>query len=344
MRKIIECVPNFSEGRNAETIARITGEIEKVAGVAVLNVEADADYNRTVVTFAGNPDAVKDAAYSAIKTAAETIDMSRHKGAHPRIGATDVCPLVPIANVAIEECVRLAHRLGKEVGSSLGIPVYLYGNAATIPGRRVLSDIRQGECESLPQRMKDVTWRPDYGPHEFNDSVKRTGATVIGVREFLIAYNVNLDTSDIQIANRLSGMVRESGIAQTNETGERVRIPGTLKFVQAIGVCLKARRIAQVSMNLQNYKATPPHVAFEEVRMLARLFGVKVTGSEVVGLIPKEALLAAGRFYAGREQSESELVAAAVESLGLNQLNPFVPEKKVIEYALGLDRLGNSNW
>lgn len=337
MRKIIECVPNFSEGRNAETIARITGEIEKVAGVAVLNVEADADYNRTVVTFAGNPDAVKDAAYFAIKTAAETIDMSRHKGAHPRIGATDVCPIVPIANVAMEECVLLARRLGKEVGESLGIPVYLYGNAATRPGRRVLSDIRRGEYESLPQRMTDVTWRPDYGPHEFNDSVKMTGATVIGAREFLIAYNVNLDTCDIQLANRLSGMVRESGIAQTNQTGERVRLPGALKFVQAIGVCLKARRIAQVSMNLQNYKATPPHVAFEEVRKQARLFGVKVTGSEVVGLIPKEALLAAGRFYSGREQSEAKLVAVAVERLGLNQLNPFVPEKKVIEYALGLD-------
>ncbi len=337
MRKIIECVPNFSEGRDAGTIARITGEIEKVAGVAVLNVEADADYNRTVITFAGVPGAVKDAAYFAIKTAAETIDMSRHKGAHPRIGATDVCPFVPIANVAMEECVLLAHRLGKEVGESLGIPVYLYGNAATIPGRRVLSDIRQGEYESLPQRMKDVTWRPDYGPHEFNDSVKSTGATVIGAREFLIAYNVNLDTCDIQLANRLSGMVRESGIAQTNEKGERVCIPGALKFVQAIGVCLKERRIAQVSMNLQNYRATPPHVAFEEVRKQARSFGVKVTGSEIVGLIPKEALLAAGRFYSGGEQSEVKLVAVAVERLGLNQINPFVPEKKVIEYALGLD-------
>jgi len=236
----------------------------------------------------------------------------------------------------MEECVRLAYRLGKEVGDSLGIPVYMYGNAATAPDRRVLSDIRKGEYEGLPQRLKDAAWRPDYGPHEFNDTVKRSGAVVIGAREFLIAYNVNLDTDNLQLADRISGMVRESGVVRTNEAGKRARVPGALKFVQAMGVFLKERRIAQVSMNLRNYKATPPHVAFEEVRKQARLLGVNATGSEVVGLIPKEALLAAGRFYSGKEQSEARLIAAAVERLGLNQFNPFIPEKKVIEYALGV--------
>ncbi|CAG0940276.1 partial glutamate formiminotransferase / formiminotetrahydrofolate cyclodeaminase, partial [Candidatus Brocadiaceae bacterium] len=208
MNKIIECVPNFSEGRDAQKIAQIVGEIEKVNGVKLLNVESDADYNRTVVTFAGGPDAVKDAAFFAIDMASEVIDMSEHKGVHPRIGATDVCPFVPVTNVAMDECVQIARMLGKEVGEWLGIPVYLYGEAATKPERHVLSDIRKGEYESLPERFKDERWRPDYGPMVFNDTVKRAGATVIGAREILIAYNVNLDTQDIRIANKISGIVR----------------------------------------------------------------------------------------------------------------------------------------
>jgi len=336
MNKIIECVPNFSEGRDARKIAKIVGEIEKIKDVKLLNVESDADYNRTVVTFAGKPDAVKDAAFYAIGMAAEVIDMSRHKGAHPRIGATDVCPFVPVSNVTMDECVQIARTLGREVGEWLGIPVYLYGEAAIVPERHILPDIRKGEYEGLPEKLKDEKWRPDYGPVGFNDNVKRTGATVIGAREFLIAYNVNLDTQDIQIANKISGIVRASGVVQINEKGEKVRIQGLLKYVQAMGVYLKEHNITQASMNLQNYKATPPHVAFEEVKRQAGKFGVCVTGSEVVGLIPKEALLAAGRFYAGK-LSEKQLIAVAVETLGLSQLHRFIPEKKVVEYMLGVD-------
>jgi glutamate formiminotransferase/formiminotetrahydrofolate cyclodeaminase len=336
MKKIIECVPNFSEGRDIRKIARIVGEIEKVSGVTLLNVESDADYNRTVVTFAGKPEAVKDAAFYAIEVAAEVIDMSQHKGAHPRIGATDVCPLVPVANVTMDECVQIARVLGKEVGERLGIPVYLYGEAAMIPERHLLPDIRKGEYESLPERLKDERWQPDYGPAEFNETVRKTGATVIGAREFLIAYNVNLDTQDIQVANKISGIVRASGIVKIDENGEKVRIPGLLKFVQAMGVYLKEHNVTQVSMNLLNYKITPPHTAFEEVKKQANKFGTHVTGSEVIGLIPKEALLAGGRFYS-KEQSEDRLIAVAIERLGLSQLNKFVPEKKVIEYMLGLD-------
>ncbi len=335
MNKIVESVPNFSEGRDARKIARIVNEIEKVQGVTVLNVESDIDYNRTVVTFAGNTEAVKDAAFYAIEMAAEVIDMSKHKGAHPRIGATDVCPFIPVSNVAMDECVQIARTLGKEVGEWLGIPVYLYGEAAMIPERRLLPDIRKGEYESLPERLKDEKWQPDYGPAEFNDNVKRTGVTVIGAREFLIAYNVNLDTQDIQIANRISGIVRASGVVQISGKGERVRVPGLLKYVQAMGVDLKEHHITQVSMNLLNYKVTPPHVAFEEVKKQASILGVRVTGSEVVGLIPKEALLAAGRFYL-KEPSEERLITVAIERLGLSQLNKFVTEKKVIECLLGL--------
>ncbi len=336
MNKIIECVPNFSEGRDGRKIAKIVGEIEKVKDVTLLNVESDADYNRTVVTFAGKPEAVKDAAFYAIEMAAEVIDMSRHKGAHPRIGATDVCPFVPVSDVTMDECVQIARSLGKEVGEWLGIPVYLYGEAAMIPERCVLSDIRKGEYEGLPEKLKDEKWRPDYGPKEFNNNVRRTGATVIGAREFLIAYNVNLDIQDIQIANKISGIVRTSGIVKTTEKGEKVRVPGLLQYVQAMGVYLKEHNITQVSMNLQNFKIIPPHVAFEEVKKQAGKFGVQVTGSEVVGLIPKEALLAAGRFYS-KELSEKQLIATAVERLGLSKLNKFIPEKKVIEYMLVLD-------
>src|SRR3989337_670826 len=336
MNKIIECVPNFSEGRDSGKIAKIVGEIEKIKDVTLLNVESDADYNRTVVTFAGKHYGIKDAAFYAIEMAAEVIDMSCHEGAHPRIGATDVCPFVPVSNATMDECVQIARTLGKEVGEWLGIPVYLYGEAAIMPERHILPDIRKGEYESLPEKLKDEKWRPDYGPAEFNENVRRTGATVIGAREFLIAYNVNLDTQDIQIANKISGIIRASGVVQINEKGEKVRVPGLLKFVQAMGVYLKEHNITQVSMNLQNYKVTPPHVAFEEAKKQAEKFGVHVTGSEVVGLVPKVALLAAGRFYS-RELSEEKLIVAAVKGLGLRQLNKFIPEQKVIEYVLGLD-------
>lgn len=336
MNKIIECVPNFSEGRDAQKIAQIVSEIERVKGVTLLNVESDADYHRTVVTFAGLPETVKDAAFYAIGKAAELIDMSKHKGAHPRMGVADVCPFIPVSRVTMEECVQIARTLGREVGERLGIPVYLYGEAAMVPERRLLSDIRKGEYENLAEKLKDEKWQPDYGPAEYNDRVRRTGATVIGAREFLIAYNVNLDTQDIRIANRIAGIVRSAGIVSVNEKGEKVRISGLLKFVQAMGVYLKERNITQVSMNLLNYKVTPPHVVFDEVRKQASVLGVSVTGSEVVGLIPKEALLAAGRFSSGKV-SEAQRIALAVERLGLSQLNKFIPEKKVLEYRLGIE-------
>ncbi len=336
MIKIVECVPNFSEGRDTRKIAQIAGEIDKVKDVKLLNIESNADYNRTVVTFAGKPEAVRDAAFYAIEIAAEIIDMSCHKGAHPRVGATDVCPFVPVTHVSMEECVALARSLGREVGEWLGIPVYLYGEASSVPERRLLSDIRKGEYEGLAVKLKDKRWRPDYCPIEFNEQVKRTGATVIGAREFLIAYNVNLDTQDIQIANNISGVIRSSGVMKTNEKGEKVRIPGLLQHVQAMGVYLNERGITQVSMNLQNYKVTPMQVAFEEVKKQAQIQGVRVTGSEIVGLVPKEALLVAGRFYAENISSEEELITVARENLGLCQFSPFVPEKKVIEYMLGL--------
>lgn len=337
MNKIIECVPNFSEGKDAGKISRIVNEIKKTRGIKLLNVESDADYNRTVVTFAGEPEVVKAAAFSAVKTAAEVIDMSLHHGAHPRIGATDVCPFVPIRNVTMQECVHIAQALGREIGEKLGIPVYLYAEAAQIPERYSLFDIRKGEYEKLPEKLLNKNWKPDYGPTEFNERVRKTGATVIGAREFLIAYNVNLDTQDKEIASRIAGIVRTSGTTIINEKGERMHIPGLLKYVQAMGVYLKEFHIAQVSMNLLNYRVTPPHVAFEEVKKQAGEFNIQVTGSEVVGLIPKEALLSAGRFYS-TETSEDRLIAVAITELGLNQLHTFRPEQKVIEYVLGLNK------
>jgi len=335
MDTIVECVPNFSEGKDARIVEKIAGEIRRVTGVKLLNVESDVDYNRTVITFAGRPEAVKEAAFNAIRMASEVIDMSRQKGAHPRIGATDVCPFIPVANVTMGECIRLAQLLGKEVSEKLGIPVYLYAEAAAAPERRLLPVIRKGEYEGLPEKFKNKLWRPDYGPCEFNDTVRRTGATVIGAREFMIAYNVNLDTQDIQVAHKISGIIRTSGTFQVDEKGEKVRVPGLFEFVQAMGVSLKEYNITQVSTNLHNYKVTPPHVVFEEVKKQARGFGVQVRGSEVIGLIPREALLAAGRFYS-KESLEKQLIAAAVEGLGLSRLNKFLPEKKVIEYMLGL--------
>ncbi|MCF6147906.1 MAG: glutamate formimidoyltransferase [Candidatus Kuenenia sp.] len=336
MNKIIECVPNFSEGKDTRKIEKIADAVQRVKGVKLLNIESDVDYNRTVITFAGEPESVKDAAFYAIETAAAVIDMSQQKGEHPRIGATDVCPFVPVAGVAMDECVKLAHLLGKEVGEKLGIPVYLYAEAANIPQRYLLPDIRKGEYEGLSEKMSNPEWPPDYGPSEFNDRVKKTGATVIGAREFLIAYNVNLNTEDISVANNISGMIRSSGTVKITENGEKERVTGMLKFVQAMGVELKEYKITQVSTNILNYKVTPPHVIFEEVKKLANVYGVNASGSEVIGLIPKDALIAAGRFYT-TEEKEQNLISVAVEKLGLSQLNKFVPEKKIVEYLLGLN-------
>ncbi|WP_347273111.1 glutamate formimidoyltransferase [Candidatus Kuenenia sp.] len=336
MNKIIECVPNFSEGKDPRKVAKIAAAVQRVKGVKLLNVESDPDYNRTVITFAGEPEAVRDAAFFAIETAANVIDMTLQKGEHPRIGATDVCPFVPVANITMAECVKIAHLLGKDVGERIDIPVYLYAEAANVPQRYLLPDIRKGEYEGLSKKLSDAEWRPDYGPSIFNDRVKKTGATVIGAREFLIAYNVNLDTDDISVANTISAIIRSSGRMKLNEKGEKERVAGTLKFVQAMGVDLKEYKITQVSTNILNYKVTPPHVVFEEIKKLANVYGVNASGSEVIGLIPKGALIAAGRFYSS-EENEQNLVNVAVEKLGLSQLNKFAPEKKVVEYMLGLN-------
>lgn len=330
-KKIVECVPNFSEGRNLDSIEAITSSILSTKNVKLLNVESDKDYNRTVVTFVGEPSCVKEAAFKAISKASEIIDMSRQKGEHPRIGATDVCPLIPVSNITMDECVRLANELGSDVGERLGIPVYLYESAARSEERKNLENIRQGEYEGLKRKLND--WKPDYGPAEYDERIKKSGATVIGARFFLIAYNVNLKTKDVCIAHELARKVRESGCLVKDGAGKKVRVPGILKYVKAIGIELKGYSISQVSMNLTNYEKTSIYRAFETVKELAKEHGTEVTGSEIVGLVPKKALIDAGSCYA-ESQLEDELIEAAVENLGLSQLNTFEPEKKIIEYLL----------
>ncbi|MCX7973416.1 MAG: glutamate formimidoyltransferase [Candidatus Aminicenantes bacterium] len=340
--KLVECVPNFSEGRDKEKIQAICREIESTPGVKLLDVDPGESTNRTVVTFVGPPEAVKEAAFKAIKKAAEIIDMSQHKGAHPRIGATDVCPFVPVSGVTMEECVQLANELGERVGRELGIPVYLYEEAARRPERKNLANIRSGEYEGLPEKLKNPDWFPDYGPAVFNP---KTGATVIGAREFLIAYNINLNTRDKRLAQEIALNLRETGRAKRDENGQIVRgadgrpimIPGKFKFVKAVGWYIEDYGCAQISLNLTNYKISPPHLVFEEAVKEAEQLGLRVTGSEVVGLIPKEALLMAGRYFLEKQGKspgvpEEELIHIAIRSLGLNDVAPFDPKKKIIEY------------
>jgi glutamate formiminotransferase len=339
MRTIVECVPNFSEGRNHATITALRDAISAVPNVKFISAEPDADYNRCVVTFVGEPSSVVEAAFAATKKAAELIDMRQHSGGHPRLGATDVVPFVPVSGIAMAECVRLAQSYGKRVGEELGIPVYLYEAAATRPERANLATIRKGGYEALPDKLRDPKWQPDYGPAEFN---ARSGATVTGARMFLIAYNVNLDTNDVKIAQEIAYRIRESGrIKKDNKGnpvldahGKKVTIPGTLRAVKAMGVLLDAHNIAQVSMNLVNFHETPPHVAYEEVRAQAKTLGVNVTGSEIVGLTPKEALLVAGEHYRPEKADETEFLTVAVKELGLSQFDQFDPAKKIIELQL----------
>lgn len=339
MQSIVECVPNFSEGRRLDIIDKITRAITAVNGVKFISAEPDKDYNRTVVTFIGEPQAVVDAAFAATKMAAELIDMRVHSGEHPRIGATDVVPFVPVRGVSMADCVTMANRYGKRVGDELHIPVYLYEEAARKPERRNLATIRKGQYEGLAEKLKDPAWAPDYGPAEFN---AKAGATVTGARMFLIAYNVNLATNDTSIADEIASRIRESGRIKKDHagnpvldaSGNKIRLPGTLKAVKAMGVLLEAHNIAQVSINLTNYLVTPPHVAFEEVKKQAATLGVAVTGSELVGLAPLEAMLMAGRFYAPSVRDERELLSIAEEKLGLSQLDTFDPTKKIIEYQL----------
>jgi len=340
--KLVECVPNFSEGRDREKIQAIVREIETTPEVKLLDVDPGEATNRTVVTFIGSPDGVKEAAFKAIKKAAELIDMRQHKGAHPRIGATDVCPFVPVAGTTMADCIKLANELGRRVAEELGIPVYLYEEAAKKPERKNLANIRAGEYEGLADKLKDPNWRPDYGQPVFNS---RAGATVIGAREFLIAYNINLNTRDRKIAQEIASYLRESGRPKKNKqgqilydkNGQPLKIPGKFKAVKAVGWYIDEYGIAQISINFTNYKITPPHLVFDEACRLAEKMGVRVTGSELVGLIPKEALLLAGRYYLEKQGKspgvpEKELIRIAVRSLGLNDIVPFDPYKKIIEY------------
>ena len=344
MDKIVECVPNFSEGRDMGVIKEITGEIEKTEGAVLLDVDPNGDYNRVVVTFVGDATSVWKAAFAATAKAAELIDMSVHKGEHPRMGATDVVPFVPVRGVDMDACVEIARTYGKEVGDKLGIPVYLYEYAAAVPGRKNLAAVRKGEYEALPEKMKDSTWAPDFGPAAFN---ARSGATVTGARVFLIAYNVNLNTTDVDIANEIATRVRQSGRPQRDEQGKVIkdekgktkRIPGSLKAVKGMGVLLEEQGITQVSMNLVNYDITAPHVAFEEVTKQAESLGVKVTGSEIVGMTPLIPMIMAGEHFLGKagkptDVSEEEIVNAAIEGLGLSDLAPFESREKIIEYRI----------
>lgn len=339
---LVECIPNFSEGRDRHVVKAITDEIEAVDGATLLDVDPGEATNRTVVTFAGTPEAVVEAAFRAIKKAKELIDMSVHKGEHPRMGATDVCPLVPISGVTVEECVELAHKLAKRVGDDLEIPVYLYEHAATSPERKSLADIRKGEYEGLAEKLKNPNWAPDYGPARFD---KRAGATVVGVREFLIAYNVNLNTRNKRLAHEVALNIREMGRAKRDEKGKIlrdeegkiVREKGRLKCVRAVGWYIDEYNMAQISINLTNYKVTPLYRVFDECCKEADKLGLRVTGSEVVGLIPRDALLEAGRHYLLRQGRsagvpEKELIRIAIQTLGLTEIKPFIPGEKIIEY------------
>lgn len=341
---IIECVPNFSEGRNMDVIRQITDEIEKIEGVQLLDVDPGKATHRTVVTFVGNPYAVVEAAYQAIKKAGEIIDMRTHKGEHPRMGATDVCPLIPISGITVEETVEFAKMLAKRVGEELNIPAYLYEYAATADYRRNLADIRSGEYEGFNNKILKPEWKPDYGQPVFNE---RSGATVIGVRDFLIAYNVNLNTTSTRRANAVAFDIREKGRQKTDEKGKVVKdangeaewVPGLLKNVKAIGWFIEEYGVAQVSINLTNMHTTPLHIVFDTAVERAAARGMRVTGSELVGLVPLHAMLEAGKYFLRKQKrsvgvSEAELIKIAIKSMGLDELTPFDPQKKIIEYRM----------
>ena len=346
-KQLIECVPNFSEGRDMSIIKQITDEIESIEGVKLLDVDPGKATNRTVVTFVGEPEPVVQAAFLAIKKASELIDMSQHHGEHPRMGATDVCPLVPVSNITIEEVVQYAHQLGEMAGKELGIPFYMYESAATKPEWKNLATIRAGEYEALPEKLEKAEWKPDYGPAKFNP---KAGATAIGARGFLIAYNVNLNTTSVRRANSIAFDVREKGRIKRegnpitgkvvkDADGNPERVPGACKSVKGIGWYIEEYGIAQISMNLTDIEQTPLHIAFEECRKSANRRGLRVTGSELVGLVPLNVMLDTGRYYLQQQNrslgvSEEEIIKIAVASLGLNELTPFDARKKIIEYRL----------
>ena len=349
-KRLVECVPNFSEGRDMAVINQITDEIKSVEGVSLLNVDPGVATNRTVVTFIGEPENVCEAAFRAIKKAQELIDMRYHHGEHPRMGATDVCPLVPVANISMEETVKYARALAQRVGEELSIPVYCYEAAASSPARKNLAVVRAGEYEGLAKKFEDPAMQPDFGPAVLDESVARSGASVIGARDFLLAVNYNLNTTSTRRANAIAFDVREKGRVKregnpitgkkvVDENGHDVYIPGTLKGTKAIGWFIKEYGIAQVSMNITDMYTTPLHVAFEEVCAKAAARGVRVTGTEIVGLVPKKVLIDAGKYFLAKQNrsagiAESEIIKIAVKSLGLDDLAPFKPEEKVIEYLI----------
>lgn len=342
--KLMECVPNFSEGRDKAVLDAIATSIKGVNGVVLLDVDPGADTNRTVFTMAGEPDAVVEAAFVAIKKASELIDMSKHHGAHPRMGATDVCPFIPISGMTMDECVEYARKLGKRVGEELGIPVYLYEYAATKEEWRNLATVRSGEYEALATKAKDPAWKPDFGPHVFN---AKSGATAISAREFLIAYNINLNTRDKKKAHDIALSIRESGKPARDaagkllkdEKGNKINTPGLFTNCKAVGWFIDAYDRAQISINLTNYKVTPPHIVLDKVRELANEMGIQVTGSELVGLLPKAALVEAGKYYLAKMNEstgipEKMIMETAIQSMGLSELGAFDLDKKVIEYAI----------
>jgi glutamate formiminotransferase/formiminotetrahydrofolate cyclodeaminase len=347
MNKIIECVPNFSEGRDMGIMKQITDQIETVEGVKLLDVDPGAATNRTVVTFVGSPEMVIEAAFRAVKKASEIIDMRKHKGEHPRFGATDVCPLVPVSNISMEETVEFARKLAKRIGEELEIPVYCYESAAFTPERRNLAFCRSGEYEGLSEKIVKPEWKPDFGPAKFNE---KSGATAVGARDFLVAYNVNLNTTSTRRANAIAYDIREKGRVKRegnpitgkivkDEKGNQVFVPGTLKSVKGIGWYIEEYGIAQISLNLTNISVTPVHVAFEEASKKAAERGIRVTGSELVGLIPLKAMIDAGKYFLKKQErsvgvSEDEIIKIAIKSLGLDDLKPFNPKEKIIEYLI----------
>ncbi|MBU0518239.1 glutamate formimidoyltransferase [bacterium] len=344
MDQIVECVPNFSEGRDQSILDKIADAVRNTTGARLLDVDPNGDYHRAVFTFVGTPDSVLQAALNAYDAAAELIDMSVHKGEHPRQGAADVVPFIPVKGVTMEECVAISEKFGAAIAEKYKLPVYLYEESARSPKRSNLANVRKGEYEALPEKLKNEEWAPEFGPAKFN---AKLGATVTGARFFLIAYNANIKDPDPKKANKIALRIRESGYAKRDENGEilrdengkAVKVPGLLKAVKGLGVPLEEYQISQVSMNLVNYNITPPHVAYEKVLELAEQFGAEVTGTEIVGLTPLEPLLMAGRFYREKkglspEASEADLLQAAIDGLGLSDLYPFEPKKKVIEYMI----------
>lgn len=337
--KIIECVPNFSEGKNENLFLSIKESLNNLENVKLLSLEPDADYNRVVVTLAGNEDGIINGAIKVCEAAAESIDMRNHKGEHPRLGAIDVVPFVPVKNVTMQECVTISEKFGAEISERLAIPVYLYEEAAKKESRRNLSDIRKGEYEGLEEKLRNPEWHPDFGTNTFNEKL---GALVTGARFFLVAYNVNINSDDVNYSKEIAEVLRETGRPKRDENGKIIKVNGEtlrelgkLKHVKGMGVKLEKYGITQVSMNLTNYQITPIHIAFEAAKEEAKRLGVEVNGSEIVGLVPLEALLQAGKFYAGdKNYDEKSLVDLAIDSLGLSALNPFIKEEKIIDYMI----------